>query len=309
MEDNYKSYRIAKQHLINRYSDKITRLRRASKNLDSFVTIDNFLDNEYSVGYLAKPDKINYGYQHWENINNFIKILIKDIKFREVVCIPDTIIKYDKYIIRNGIVYYPNDNKLIIPNEIINTIQRCQDSKRFIYFNFVINWDQSYSHANMIIIDLFNKTIERFEPHGKFNSYNHRYSDSDINKKINQILKHIGLSNYKYLPPTKLSPPIGLQTIADAYNGMCVTYSLIYLHLRIMNPDVNQKELVNYLIKKKSTKIIEILLRYTSYIEKALKKNKKQIINEYDELYHNKYREMKEYITIDKYGKIETDRF
>jgi DNA repair photolyase len=76
-----------------------------------------------------------------------------------------------------------------------------------------------------------------------------------------------------------------------------------------MNPDVNQKELVNYLIKKKSTKIIEILLRYTSYIEKALKKNKKQIINEYDELYHHKYRQMKDYITIDKYGKIETDRF
>jgi hypothetical protein len=308
MENNYQSYRIAKQSLINRYSNKIPRLRRASNNLDSFVTIDNFLDNEYSVGYLAKSDKIDYGYQHWENINNFINILIKDIKFREVVCIPDTVIKYDSYIIRNGIVYYPIDNKLIIPNEIIEVIKRCQDNKRFIYFNFVIHWSES-SHANMIIIDLFNKTIERFEPHGKFNSYKYGYSDSDINKKINQALKHIGLTNYKYLPPTKLSPPIGLQAIADAYTGMCVTYCLIYLHLRIINPDVKQKELVNYLIKKKSTKIIEILLRYTSYIEKALKKNKKQIIKEYDELYHHKYREINQYITINKYGKIETDRF
>jgi hypothetical protein len=308
MEDNYKSYKIAKQHLIKEYSDKIPRLRRVSNNVDSFVTIDNFLDSEFSVGYLAKPDKINYGYQQWENINNFIKILIKDIKFREVVCIPDTVIKYDKYIIRNGIVYYPYDNKLVIPNEIINTIQRCQDNKRFIYFNFVIYWSQGNVHANMVIIDLHKKTIERFEPQGKF--YGHvSYSESDINKKINQALKHIGLNNYKYLPPTKLSPPIGLQSIADAYTGMCVTYCLIYLHLRIMNPDVNQKELVNYLIKKKSTKIIEILLRYTSYIEKALKKNKKQIIKEYDELYDNKYSKMNDYIIIDKYAKIETDRF
>ena len=309
MENNYQSYRIAKQSLINRYSNKIPRLRRASNNLDSFVTIDNFLDNEYSVGYLAKPDKINYGYQHWENINNFIKILIKDIKFREVVCIPETVIKYSKYILQNGIVYYPEDNKLIIPNEIIDAIQRCEDNKRFIYFNFVISWNENDAHANMIIIDLVNKTVERFEPQGKFNSYYHHYSDADINKKINQVLKFIGLNKYKYLPPKILSPPIGLQSIADAYNGMCVTYCLIYLHLRIMNPDVKQKELVNYLIKKKSSKIIEILLRYASYIEKAMKKNKKQIMKDQYELYHHKSTQMNDYIIIDKYGKIETDRF
>jgi hypothetical protein len=308
MENNYQSYRIAKQSLINRYSDKNSRLRRASNNLDSFVTIDNFLDNEFSVGYLAKPDKINYNYQHWENINNYIKILIKDIKFREAVCIPDTVIKYDKYIIRNGIVYYPIDNILVIPNEIIDTIKRCQNNKRYIYFNLVINWNDSNSHANMIIIDLFNKTVERFEPQGKF--YGHSsYSDAEINKKIIEALKHIELNDYKYIPPTKLSPPNGLQSIADAYNGMCVTYCLIYLHLRIMNPDVKQREIVDYLIKKKSTKLIEILLRYTSYIEKALKKNKKQIIKEYDDLFGNKSKDMNDYIIINKYGKIERDRF
>jgi 23S rRNA G2069 N7-methylase RlmK/C1962 C5-methylase RlmI len=76
-----------------------------------------------------------------------------------------------------------------------------------------------------------------------------------------------------------------------------------------MNPDVKQKELVNYLIKKKSSKIIEILLRYASYIEKAMKKNKKQIMKDQYELYHHKSTQMNDYIIIDKYGKIETDRF
>jgi hypothetical protein len=310
MEDNYKSYKIAKQRLINKYSNIVPRLRRASKNADSFVTIDNYLDTEFSLGYLANPDKINYLYTHWENVNDFIKILIKNIKFDDVVCIPDTVTKYynSNGIARNIITYYVNDNKLVIPEKIIDAIQRC-NNKRFIYFNLDI-YGQHASHANMIIIDLHNKTVERYEPHGKFRPHEKESAiiERELDDKFKILIKYLGLNKYKYIPPTKLSPPVGLQRIADAYEGMCVTYCLIYLQLRIMNPDVKQMELVNYLKKKKSTKLIEIILKYASYVEKELKKNKKEIIKERNDLYENKPKELYEYIIIDKFNQIEKDR-
>ena len=62
------------------------------------------------------------------------------------------------------------------------------------------------------------------------------------------------LNNYKYISPVDISPKIGPQGKADAYTGMCLTFSLIYLQLRIMNPEVEQTEVVKYILKKSKNK-------------------------------------------------------
>jgi hypothetical protein len=120
----------------------------------------------------------------------------------------------------------------------------------------------------MILIDLEKKTIERFEPMGW---------TLDYTKDVDEFIKHVvrkkfGLSNYKYLPPEELSDKIGIQRNGDSYNGMCVTISMLYLHLRVLNPDLAAKYIVRKLTSMKSKQLKILILRYARYIEKTLKK-------------------------------------
>ena len=76
------------------------------------------------------------------------------------------------------------------------------------------------------------------------------------------------LPGFRYIPPNKYEAKEGLQMRLDAWSGLCVTWSILYLHYRVLNPNVNPKDLINYL-EKKITK--SVLLRYTRYVEEVLK--------------------------------------
>ena len=76
------------------------------------------------------------------------------------------------------------------------------------------------------------------------------------------------LPDFTYIPPSKYEPKDGLQERLDAFSGMCVTWSILYLHYRILNPDIPPKRLINYLDKKITR---NVLLRYTKYVEDVLK--------------------------------------
>ena len=60
----------------------------------------------------------------------------------------------------------------------------------------------------------------------------------------------------------------GLQARLDAFSGLCVTWAILYMHYRLLNPDIDPKKLISYL-DKKATK--NFLLRYTKYVEDVLK--------------------------------------
>ena len=100
------TYIYAKKKLIEKYGKKILRLRRADPKLDSFITIDNFLANEMSLGPDAAPGTINYHYSDISNIYHYIKIMIKEIGFTKTICISDFLTKfsYKSYLI-NTIIY------------------------------------------------------------------------------------------------------------------------------------------------------------------------------------------------------------
>ena len=66
----------------------------------------------------------------------------------------------------------------------------------------------------------------------------------------------------------KKKPEDGLQVRLDAFSGLCVTWSILYLHYRILNPDLNPKKLMEYLDK---TFTVKKILRYTRYVEEVLK--------------------------------------
>ena len=54
----------------------------------------------------------------------------------------------------------------------------------------------------------------------------------------------------------------------DAHSGYCVTWSILYAHYRILNPDVPLEKLIEYMDSKVNT---QYLLKYAAYIEEVLK--------------------------------------
>ena len=129
------------------------------------------------------------------------------------------------------------------------------------------------SHANIVIIDLQEKTIELFEPHGKrtelstLDSLEGAYHMSD--KLLKKMFSNI-LPKYKYISPQTYLPTYGLQARIDAYTGLCVTWSIMYVHYRLLNPNMNRKTIVRYMSKLKKN----FLLKYAKYVEETIKMHK-----------------------------------
>ena len=281
-----------KREIIKKKYDKLK--IKYDKNKDDLVSIDEYLDEELSLGPKAKPSSINYHYQHWENVYNYfmIEFLLKS-KFK-ILCVPNFVVEYEKdsLPIRGGIVYSIDNDFFYYNNLIKKSIVNCKNDKkvRFIFFIFatIQTGSSSFTHANIIVIDLIKKTYERFEPYG----FDRPQFENKIEKKFKNEIRNItGLHNFKYISPTDISPKLGIQSKADAYCGMCVTISMMYLQLRILNPNLSQKKVVEYLLKKDRKELKSTILKYARHVEKTLKKNK-NIVFEFNKDLKEKIKEL-----------------
>ena len=138
---------------------------------------------------------------------------------------------------------------------------------------------QIENHANMLLIDNKLKHIELFEPHGykpeksSKNDSNKAYriktkaiEDFFINTELDNS-KH-KLSNYKFVSSADFVQRDGFQGLFDSNSGYCVTWSSLYCHYRILNPDVPVDKIVEYMDQSIVTGTI---LRYAKHIEDTLK--------------------------------------
>ena len=88
-------------------------------------------------------------------------------------------------------------------------------------------------------------------------------------------IDYLVLHKYTYLPPSKISPPKGIQTMSDSYNGMCVTISILYFKMRVLNPNMKPLTIIKKFTNMKPQELKILILRFAKYIEITLKKNKK----------------------------------
>tara|TARA_Y100000590_G_scaffold465990_1_gene639918 strand:+ start:5178 stop:7385 length:2208 start_codon:yes stop_codon:yes gene_type:complete len=136
---------------------------------------------------------------------------------------------------------------------LLDTINK---NRRFIVIPLGIELAEG-SHANIIIIDKENKTIERFEPNGlnepRNFPYNKNLLDNLLKSKFQQLL-----DKFKYIEPKDYLPTIGFQMleiinedkckmIGDP-NGYCAVWCIFYTKYRLENPDVKQSKLVYKII-------------------------------------------------------------
>lgn len=252
-------YRKIRNKLVKKYD----------KNKDGLISIDEYLANEISRGPKAKQGDIGYHYQHLDNIYQYFTIIsLKKIKTFKVMCIPKFKVRYNKFQDRTTAVFDVTNGKYYFPKSMRSAVNKCKkEGIRLIYFTLSLKIDKTwFMHANMVILDLKNNTIERFEPHGCANFYKNKVVD-DFFKK--HVLKFLGFK--KYISPVNVSGKVGIQRKSDAYGGMCVTISMMYLQMRIMNLDVKQKKLVKYFLKMSKKNLKSVILKFARYVEKTLK--------------------------------------
>ena len=65
---------------------------------------------------------------------------------------------------------------------------------------------------------------------------------------------------------------------------MCVTITMMYLHMRILNPDIKQKKIINYFLEKDKKELKTIILKYARFVELTLKRNKNVTIKLQDNI-------------------------
>lgn len=307
--NHYDSYKKFKKKIILKYkksgkqttkstskksSKKMSRSTE-SENMDKFISINDFLAEEMSKGPTEEKGTINYHYQSYTNIFNFFTILVNYYDFNEILCLPKFVLKFKNYIDMTSIVYYVDKKEFIIPVELQNKIKKCSESNvRFVYCTFMIDSlkNKGINHANILIFDLYKNTLERFEPYGHL----HKGKEHEINEAIKtRLMRIIDLENFTYLSPFDISPVIGPQTKADAYNGMCISFCMLYLQLRLMNPDTIQKELIEYLSKKDHKELKKLILRYAKFVELTLK-NYSRVIYKNDKYIREKFNLLQDYL-------------
>lgn len=137
------------------------------------------------------------------------------------------------------------------------------------------------SHANCLIINILQKTIERFDPHGgdEDAEYNQKLIDDSLKKIFSVELK-----DYTYINYYESCPYIGPQALEDngsSYihetmlnitpSGLCVTWTTLYIVLRILNPKKSQDFIVKKMMEGNPYHILSILLRFQKFMINVIK--------------------------------------
>jgi hypothetical protein len=180
---------------------------------------------------------------------------------------------------------------LVIFSKLESLLKRCKN--RYLVTTLRLNpsdMETHYSpygqpgHSNVLIFDTVNKTIERFDPHGSSN-YSITYLSKDIKHKNLKVVPIFDqekiddflqlefkklLPTYKYKDITFSCPYLGPQIKTDVRTGYCMTWSIMYTFLRLLNPDVPPGRISKMLINDKTENLKTKLLRFAAYYRSVI---------------------------------------
>jgi hypothetical protein len=129
-----------------------------------------------------------------------------------------------------------------------------------------LSFDNNAKHANILLYDFKNLTIERFEPYG----------NQGIEETVDEILEEELTWNtgFRYLKPQDFLPKPGYQLLSKDFNnkkagdfgGFCLAWCIWYIEHRLKNNNIEPKQLniktLEMLIKEEDT-LSEFIRNYS----------------------------------------------
>ena len=193
-------------------------------------------------------DKNNKEYDNFNYLANY--------KSGEGKLIKDIIIIYYEnfYDILPHLILWNSRDLNYINEEIEDSIKLLLKDKTidFIMLKLSLIPNNSGTHANILIYNKNLNTIERFEPYGP----NEMLDESELNKFLENKLKKIFGKKTKFIYPKLFMEETKFQIVSsdsDPSNkktgdplGFCMAWCFWYLELRIKNPKIESKKLVEY---------------------------------------------------------------
>ena len=164
-------------------------------------------------------------------------------------------------------------------NYTINQIRR-EGTYDFVLLFLAFNLENNLKHANILLYDFKNLSIERFEPYG----------NDDINMEVDEILDEELTWNtgLKYLKPSDYLPKPGYQLLSNEndmekqkvgdFGGFCLGWCIWYVEHRIKNDKIDPKTL--------NKKTLEKLLHMNDNLNEFIR-------NYSNKLFDEKYKIMK----------------
>ena len=181
--------------------------------------------------------------------------------------------KLNKKSISKKIINKKSNSKKIIKN---NLKPKKLDKKRFVLMPIYLgseDCDVSKGHFNIMIFDILNKTIERFEPYGSsLKQSEHKLFDKLLEKTFNKYLIKYG--KIKVIVPDLLMNKKSFQTIEEDEveqgisnrrlsdpGGFCGVWGIWFINLRLKFPNLETKILL-----QKAEKLIKNKYNFRKFI-------------------------------------------
>lgn len=216
-----------------------------------------------------------------KNMGVYYEELIKDFKgqtldnkiFRSII--RDYINHWPGLI--NHVIIWKNTSMYFFSPYIVQGIHetiRTYPNIQFILLKLTILSANS-NHANILIYDIKNKYVERFDPYGVVPFIDGKQMDEML-----EVFFSDYFPNVKYLAPSKIVQNISFQIFSDERNennyvendpnGFCVAWCLWYLETRIRNIHIRPKSLISRTIvqiNKNETKFKNYIRNYSNYLD------------------------------------------
>ena len=255
---------------------KTKNISKRSRKTSSKIKDPPFL-NTIHKGTAASKGSIVYEYQDYSNIMDTLEIILENNQLSKYVHLfkKDPVNAFITIDLHRQQRIYPEYMKLKdFIKELRSYVYRYKKGGKYLIPLILnIRYTKKENHANMILMNIQNQTVELFEPHGN------RLSDSVIGgieggyKKKTVFVReffHKHFPEFKVINVNRSLHGRSFQVLHDPreHSGYCVTWCLLYTHYRILNPNVSIDKLIGYMDKKINT---NLLLRYASYSEHLLK--------------------------------------
>lgn len=214
-------------------------------------------------------------------------------------------------IISHMIFWRDKNVNYYIKNMNFSLRRAIKSNKRFIIvkLTLLLSPQLPITHANIIIYDKKRNTLMRFEPYGDWELVDSYFLDNTIIKLFKESVDKSDTNKIKYLRPTEYLDKTKFQTVSlgdepehknlGDPEGYCLAWCYWFLELKILNPDIDEKKLVESaltnIISKSTSRTDNVLLEHIRGYAKHLDIEKNKLFDKIGIDKNDKYKT--EYIT------------
>lgn len=255
---------LGKLKLKREICDRINNFLKKNLVLD----IESSKDEEDNLGLVKYPDVESTIFSG--NIKNELLSMIYILRKYKNTC--GYIPQYDKTTklshAVHSIVWNCERELLLFPPSYFEQLKSCK-SRFFYCICTLLTCDGMDQHANCVVYDSVNKSLERFDPQGITNI---KYKTEALDVFFFKTMKAYKI---KYINQELVCPKFGLQyeqykqcssgeskVLSTDPGGFCSAWTIFYIDSKLKNPNIDSKMLVERLIHD----LKENLFDMTSYI-------------------------------------------